>query len=933
LSWGKRLDQVREGQQKAEAQRRQLLGRLQAKRQLAEDAKAETEAKAAARRTRFAQIDVAATLDWTRRFLFMRLDDQTAGPQQINRSTQQLIEAFLITLRDRTSRSILQWPRGQNDVSMVHPLAMLGVLCATQERTTGQYTWCPAVRDFRTLYYPWRGSGSSSEQAGILLERRQLLKRNQFHVTRAWVNEPDESPQLKLFHDTLAHLHNLKVQDDRKPHLAHPTLAEIYPMFGALGGEGAPRPFAEVTRDLFGRVEYGAGLTRMYDARAGIVDPRTAPFAFFGLCARAPAAKVLSHRAFAAGEGRLPDICLLDLGAPGLRRLGHAWEETLADFVTELRRLDPEVPILAVTHDSYVLRRLDYLLGQCGLEVSQQVHSHVLFRATDDPFSADPPIGDVSEVGFKFHSVAGNGVAALAALSEAARACSDPSRAGALRFAMGSVRRSMSLPCGMDAAYTCLTELEDQAAAEAFLERRSAGTVLATIRAALDDSTGAGERAFLEAAERAVRRAYEEFAADTPIGSLLAEIAAVIARKSSRSLVVFNTETERQLGERRLLTDPAIGEQMRKKLASNFLRLASTSTVNAALADIENSGDRNSWKRVVLVTPTEAQLSILLGRSWLPEEIAVVSDRDFVVKLASTYRHLARHPDFAGDHRIGARLGAAAKAARLEGEARDVAPADLELDLRFNSDHGVIDLTGGDDDGERGVLEIDLESGRKIRVRPAGLIIRHNRRAEINVFERAVAREIQPGEAIVVPDATFVQEARNVLPVRVLAQGWIDIFHSIIEAALPRLPGESLAAKARNLTLELAKRGARQVHVATAADWLRVEDHKRVAKEQLRPHAPAHRREFEALMDVLGQRALAEKIWKEGILPLRIDRRRAGVKMAQAFASVLVDPHGGAAGLHPEIRGKIATLRRRALEHVDGIVACRLERSREGTAA
>ncbi len=44
---------------------------------------------------------------------------------------------------------------------------------------------------------------------------------------------------------------------------------------------------------------------------------------------------------------------------------------------------------------------------------------------------------------------------------------------------------------------------------------------------------------------------------------------------------------------------------------------------------------------------------------------------------------------------------------------------------------------------------------------------------------------------------------------------------------------------------------------------------------------------------------LAEAIWREGIEPLRIDCRRAGVRMAQAFISVLVDPHGGS----PPCRG------------------------------
>jgi hypothetical protein len=66
--------------------------------------------------------------------------------------------------------------------------------------------------------------------------------------------------------------------------------------------------------------------------------------------------------------------------------------------------------------------------------------------------------------------------------------------------------------------------------------------------------------------------------------------------------------------------------------------------------------------------------------------------------------------------------------------------------------------------------------------------------------------------------------------------------------------------------------------------------------------------------------ALADAIWREGIEPLRIDRRRAGARMAQAFVSVLVDSHGGAGALPPEVKGRIAQLRRRAMEHLDGVL-------------
>lgn len=324
------------------------------------------------------------------------------------------------------------------------------------------------------------------------------------------------------------------------------------------------------------------------------------------------------------------------------------------------------------------------------------------------------------------------------------------------------------------------------------------------------------------------------------------------------------------------------------------------------------------------MAPPRDQFAILLGRRWLPEEIIVIADREFVSRLGATYAALASHPDLAGSGRIGGRLAMAAAAAQTEARARDVAPVDLELDTRDRapSDEHVIDLTGDDDDDDHEVIEIALESGRIMRVRPRGLIIRHDRFADVNPFERASAGEIVQGNTIVVPNQAFVDEARRVLPVRILAQTRVQVYHAAVEAALPGIPGDTRAAKARHIIACLRKAGARAVVEATVLDWLNVAEHKQLSADRIRPHAPQHWREFQAFMQAIDiHPQLAESIWREGIEPLRIDRRRAGARMAQAFVSVLVDPHGGAGSMPAEVRDGIARLRRQAMEHLDGVLS------------
>jgi hypothetical protein len=919
------IKEVNEAREKAEAERRRTLDRFKEHHSAVDRERLAREVVLATKRGRFAKLSIPDALAAARRLTFVDLEAEGSRlTAPLNRPTLAMLELFLKVLRERASVATLQWPRGSRDMSILHPLAMLAMLGSSSEQVSGAFKWCPAVADFRTLYYPWRASGTGTTQRRVLVDRHEVTKHNGSHLTRREVRQPEFSPELGKLHITLGHLHHLKVRDATKPHLAHPTLGELYPTFGALGGDDAPPPFRDAIYELLGRVRHGAALDQLQDYRAEICQPATAPFGFFGICPRMNVKSALQHSALSKGRGA--DACILDLGPPGLARLGPGWEDDIEDFLQLLVANHPETPVFAVTQDIYVHRRLAALLTKMGLTERSAAGgpppSRVVVRSSDDCFAVDPDIGEVTEAVFQFHSAGGQGAAALRALSDAARGSTDASTAGLLRHSMGNVRRAMSLPCGLAAAHEVLGETD--AGSQVFLERRSAGTVLSVIKGQIELSADSAERKRLMDAESAVDSAFNEFESDTPIGSMLAEIAGAMSRKSSQSVIAFSSDYELLLGKHRICTNDDQGEQIKKRIANGFIRLATFQALDAELASIESGRSRNSWKRLIVVAPPRDQFAILLGRKWLPEEIIVIADREFVDRLGATYAVLASHPDLAGIGRIGGRLAKAAVAAKAEARARDVAPIDLELDVRVvtSTDETVIDLTAGDDDDERDVVEFSLESGRTMRVRPGGLVIRHDRFADVNPFQRATAREVIRGNTIVVPNQAFVQEARSVLPVRILAQTRVEVYHAAVEAALPGIPGDTRTTKARYVIAQLRNGGARTVVEATVLDWLNASEHKLLPPERMRPHAPQHWREFSAFMEVINvPPTLADTIWREGIEPLRVDRRRAGARMAQAFVSVLVDPHGGPGKMPGEVKEGIARLRRQAMEHLDGVLA------------
>lgn len=873
--------------------------------------------------------DIDAAVAAAEHLHLMSFENELGEATPLNRPTIELLRQFLEALSTGNSACILQWPSASRDVSLLHPLAMIALLNAPEKRVTNGFNWCDIARSCRTLYFPWRGGAFYARQR-YLLQRSDIVDPNSLHLTRSHLMPGTGSPLADKLHATLGHLNRLRIRDTTKPHLAHPALSEFYPVFVANGGDHPSPPFGEPQNELFGRVRFGAALDRMTDHRAELVVPETAPYGLFGIADKADFRQALGARALSRG-GVHPDICIVDLCQGPLSSLGPAWEKIVENFVSEVVKRFPSTPITVFTHDPFVHRRAEMLLRK--KRKSAQPTSRIQLRVTSDALNPDSATGwKTGAERIHFATTAGPAADAISALSEAARGCSDAVLAGTLRREIGALRKAASLPCGLTPAYEILSQEFGQSSAEAFLEGRSSATLLAPINDALMSEVGGSERARLLIARDAVDQAFRAFDDETPIGSLVADQFATIARKSSRSIVAFATDMDRLLAERRFVDESDIGQALSRKLEKNFIRFTAIDDLAGLLTGIEKAKDSNQWKRLIVVAPSANQLASLVTRRWLPEELIIVCELTLASQLSETYRRLADHPDLSGAEQLGIRLSAIAKAAKAEVEARAVATINLTLDAANTEsqvDDMFIDLT--DDDGSvHGSVILTLASGRRLRTRPSATIIRYNQDAELNPFERTSAKDILPSQSIVVPNAEFIAEAKDILPLRVLAENWVDIYHTMVEAQLSGVSGDSLSAKARTLLSAMRARGAGSSSQAAVLDWVRVSEHRKLPPEERRPHAPQNRHEFDAFAAALEiPEPVAERMWIEGIQQLRIDRRRAGQRMAQAFISVLVDPHGTTSHLTRDIRENIKILRKKALDHLDQVTGCEVLETEE----
>ena len=294
--------------------------------------------------------------------------------------------------------------------------------------------------------------------------------------------------------------------------------------------------------------------------------------------------------------------------------------------------------------------------------------------------------------------------------------------------------------------------------------------------------------------------------------------------------------------------------------------------------------------------------AVLLGRKWLPEEIIVLADRVFVDRLGVTYAALPSHPDLSVAGRICGRLANAAAAAKAR-HGRAMSPRSsfaMNASVPSSTDETIIDLTAEeDDDDECEVLEFrTAESGRTVRVRfgrPG-----HSLRPIRGCLTRSNAQLPARSRVAIRLSSQTMPSSRK--PTQCFPCGFwrgktrVQVYHAAVEAALSKpsggyAHGQGSMHVIKRLRSAGSTRGRRNNRSSIGS--MRPSTGLAPA-DKLRPHAPQHWREFRAFMEVVNiPPVLADTIWREGIEPLRIDRRQAGALMAQPFVSVLVDPHGG----------------------------------------
>ncbi|ABD07238.1 hypothetical protein RPB_2533 [Rhodopseudomonas palustris HaA2] len=728
-------------------------------------------------------------------------------------------------------------------------------------------------------YWPWR-EGAKQAARSILVNPQDIAD-----VSLAVCNAPDTSWQER----TLAHMSLCMIEmrlRDLKPRarasgeivVRNPTLLETTSVFAPANskGEGAYLPDSEQVlrrvRDYTSMGEPHAGLTEHVRA---VGDPDSTPFALFGL----PPATAPEGLARYLGAPRIKDLGLdlvvADLTSTGRSEIRNSWEKKLGVLLTALGAIQGRRPALFVlTDDSFTHRRAFSLLRMHAEKRRPKIRAQQLGLFLEKPTlrgpAAEPP-RDTAPLSVQ----ADIKDAALAPLRQELLAIGGKLRdygadddADQIKRALAFVRRSASLPLGMREARDITDVLYDEVG-----EFDDALKKLFRPKMALSDLLAVGLRQptfapAIDAVVQQIERKVANWEEDTPVAAKLAELLTSADINSGKTSIAL---PGRRISEVYLASDRAVH-------------------CNCAIVDHHSLLDHlegQDPERLIVIGPTPESIRALLTARKVPSTVYLLGDAAGSSLLSSELAAIETIPEFS---QFAVRAKALTTALRRGGADESLDQAEAEFHAAPLVKERGVDFTQSDGRYRGDVVHLMMQSGIRLDYRPGGEVLKQSP-GELRPFERAPAREIRKDDRILVLDASIREPLRLALATSRTSQAGLCVYHGEIERIRTRLPGGTIAEKARHV-LAIMKRidatvGDEQYNIQR---WLRADIAPATAIGTRAPGAARDWNRFRIFMEAVGvDSQMAEVYWKAAVLPTRSYRAHEGHQFNQRVVSFVLD--------------------------------------------
>lgn len=787
------------------------------------------------------------------------------------------VGAIIDSMEDGRDRIVLAWPSRPDNGFVAAALSL------REARATGRLTHGTLA------LWPWRG-GSLHAARSVLVNAGDIFQTAQRNPFVLQLRGKAVSTQAKLAHDALC-LVELRLKDllasqakQAEPQsgvlAAHnPTLLETTAVFAPseIESELAYGPDAD---QVLKRVRRHKKLATPSDRIAEVGDPLITPFALMGLkpAERRDLARCLDYKRFAI-HGL--DAVIVDLTRTALRALAPDWQRQLLALLIALDvgNLPRRPPIVILCEDAFMMRAADLVVRKHSegarsrrrlLKQGTLLLGTGILEAPGTPSVPElPPIAFVADV--KDASLAPLRDR-LIGLSRRLREAGQADAAIAAARGLHALSTFASLPLGLKEARDNASVLFDGDGREEVAARSKFFPTfelrpLAEITSAAPDLT-----ADISAISDEVWSRIRSWEQDTPVSLKLTQLLSDPEWNAHDVLLVMPDVCTAEVF---LVSDCGV----------------SCDCIVVEVSQLAKQAGLKGWRRIMIMRPEPTALRTLLTMHITPSRVLLLGDTAGISLIAAELRLLASIPEFSV---FAGRTEALAAALKRGGADETIDIDEVEYRFRLPSTENLIDFTQTTTGCTDEVIRLTLEGGARIAYRPGSDVLVFTP-DEVRPFRKVAARDVTSGDSILVLRREIRDRLSDALSRSRKIAAQLKLYHETVVRFCQRIPGDTLAAKARHVLAAMRAIDASigDHEVPNIKRWLRVEP----SDSPQQPRAARDRQRFSVFMEAAGiDRTLADGFWNWAIVPVRAYSIEEGQDFNRRAVQFIMDPEGVAAG-------------------------------------
>lgn len=809
---------------------------------------------------------------------------------------------MLASVEDGQDRLVLAWP-----YSPINGFAA-AAMALREARSSGRL----AHATFG--FWPWR-AGATFGARSLLLQPSDVHQAAARIATELRTAPTWASP--RLAHESQCLL-DLRLGDLKPPTslaalprsilVRSPTVLETTSVFPPVG-TGAPyradpEQVLRRVRDYTHMGDKNAGLT---DHVAAVGDPERAPFAIFGLPAESRVDRLARFLAVDRFAATGLDVVIVDATRNGRIELSDHWDARLAVLLQALEALPGRrPPVVVLVEDVFSMRKASKVFrAHNASQVPRRARAIETGAYLPDP----SPFADAADLSAAHPEVAFEADikdASLAplredlvALGRRLREAGHAKAAEGVSQALALLRRSASLPIGLDEARAASDVLYDgtdevDASARTLFRPKMALAPLAAVAETAPEFGDVAKRLVV-----AVEAKLATWRDETPVSMKLAAVLQDTAWNNRRTLIT--------IGDRRVM--------------ESFLGSDRAVTCDCAVVDhraLREEINGGSYERLIVLGPTPDSVRTLLSAVDCPDRVMLLGDAAgsaLVVAEAAPIGQLVAFAPVAGR----AKALAAALASGGANERLDLAEAEFRIAATLPE--GEIDFTQAGERYRGDIIQVRTQRGHRLAYRPASDILLLSP-SEVRPFEKAPARDLKKGDRLLVLNAEVREPIRRALAGSRQALSQLKLYHDHINRILAETPGGTLTDQARHVlaSMKTVDPTTSAAELPNVVRWLTAGRAAEAPDGVKQPRAARDWRRFKIFMEAVGVAAtLADMYWKMAVVPARSYRAQEGHFFNQRVVQFVLDPEGAAIGASAWTA--MPRLWRSVLESVDEVTA------------